>query len=96
MPRISAGIRSGVACTRLNCKPEHAAQQFDQQRLRDARHALHQRVAVAEHGDERLIDQLGLPGDDLADLRAAMFQQLHRGCDVRRCSRCEAAQAVRR
>ncbi len=63
---------------------EHAAKQFNQQRLCNARHALHQRVAVAEHGDERLVDQLGLPGDDLANLRAAMLQQLHGGGNVRR------------
>ena len=70
-------IRSCLDAAELQA--EHAAEQLNQQRLRDAGHAFNERVAAAEYGDQGLVDQLGLSGDDLADLRAAMCEQLCRG-----------------
>ena len=46
-PRMSAGIRSGVNCTRLRVEAEHDAQRLDQLGLGEAGHADQQRVAAA-------------------------------------------------
>ena len=70
------GHEVGSCLDAAELEPKHAAEQLDQQRLRDAGHAFNERMAAAEYGDEGLVDQFGLAGDDLADFRAAMCQQL--------------------
>ena len=66
---MSAGIRSGVNCTRLVAKPEHDAQRLDQPALAEAGHADQQRVAAGQQRDQRLIDHLVLAEDHPSDRR---------------------------
>ena len=55
----------------LEAEAQQLAERFDDQRLGDAGHALEQRVALAEDGDQNLFDDRGLAGDDAAQLLRA-------------------------
>ena len=57
-------------CTRVVSSCSDRGQRADEQRLRDAGHALEQHVAAAEQGDDEAGDGGVLPDDGLADLGA--------------------------
>ena len=56
VPRMSAGIRSGVNWMRLNEQVEHFAERAHQQRLAQPGHAFEQHVPAGEQGDQRALD----------------------------------------
>ena len=58
VPVMSDGIRSGVNWMRENCAPRIVASVLMVKRLGRARNALDQRVALGQHGDEDLFDDL--------------------------------------
>ena len=64
---MSAGIRSGVNCTRLGVEAEHRAQGLDQLGLAEAGDADQQRVPAGQQGDERVLHHFLLAEDDAAD-----------------------------
>ena len=47
----------------LKAQAQQPPQRFHHQRLGDARHAFKQRVTLAQHGDQHLLDRAALPGD---------------------------------
>ncbi len=75
VPRMSAGIMSGVPWTRLEVEREEAGEGLDGERLGDAGNAFDEGVAAAEQGEQGLVDHLLLAGDDLADLGAAVVEE---------------------
>ena len=70
VPTRSAGIRSGVNCTRLNFRSNAVGDGAHQQRLAEAGDALQEHVAAGDQGGQRALDDVVLADDDLADLVA--------------------------
>ena len=64
---MSAGIRSGVNCTRLKLRSSALADGADQQRLAQARDAFQQRVAAGQQARQHAAHDLGLADDDAHD-----------------------------
>ena len=69
-------VRRGLHA--LKAEAEQPAERFHHQRLGDARHALEQRVALAQHGDQHLFDRLrsGRRSRGPAPLRACAISWL--------------------
>ena len=94
VPRMSAGIRSGVNWMRLNFRFERLGQRADQQRLAQARHAFQQAVPADEHARQHAVDDVVVaddhPADLLLDRRIALAKLLrlllHRLADTHECS----------
>ena len=53
---------------------EHAGGRLDRQRLREARNALDQQVALREQADEHALEHRVLPGDDAPDLEQRLLE----------------------
>ena len=70
VPVMSAGIRSGVNWMRWKLQVEQLGQRPHQQRLGQPGRAGQQAVPARQHRGQQLIDRLGLPDDDLAQLGA--------------------------
>ncbi len=69
------GHQVGRELDAVEVRAEHVGERADEQRLGDAGHAFDERVLAGEDRDERLIDDLLLADDDLADFRAGGGQQ---------------------
>ena len=70
VPRMSAGIRSGVNWMREKSQVERLGQRAHQQRLAQARHAFEQAMAADEQAGEHAVDDFVVPDDHAADLAA--------------------------
>ena len=70
VPRMSAGIRSGVNWMRLKLQVERLGQRAHQQRLAQARHAFQQAVAADEQAGEHAVHDVVVADDHAADLLA--------------------------
>ena len=70
VPVTSDGIRSGVNWMREKLERERPRHRRDEQRLGEAGHADQQAVAAGEQRDQRLLDDVVVADDHLADLRA--------------------------
>ncbi len=70
VPRMSAGIRSGVNWMREKSQVERLGQRAHQQRLAQARHAFQQAMPADEQAGQHAVDDLVVADDDAADLLA--------------------------
>ena len=70
VPRMSAGIRSGVNWMREKLQVERLGQRAHQQRLAQARHAFEQAVAADEQAGEHAVDDVVVADDHAAELLA--------------------------
>ena len=68
MPVMSDGIRSGVNWMRLNFSDSSWAMLEIIKRLGQAGHAFEDAVALAEQGDQHLLEHLVLADDDAAEV----------------------------
>ena len=93
VPRMSAGIRSGVNWMRVNLQVERLGERAHQQRLAQARHAFQQAVAADEQARQHAVDDVVVADDHAADLlvhrRVATAKLLrpllHRLADTHEC-----------
>ena len=78
-PVISAGVVSGVNCTRLNGTPRMRAHRGRQERLRRAGRPLEQHVTAGESRDQRQLDGVVVTEDELAPPRRRPQRAARRG-----------------
>ena len=67
-PRMSAGSRSGVNCTRRKVPEKQRASALASVVLPDAGHVLQEEVVAGEEGDEDVVEGLALSEDDAGQL----------------------------
>ncbi len=83
VPRMSAGIRSGVNWMRLKDRSSTSLSVRTSKRFAETGHAFEQHMPAGENGDERAIDDFSVPDDDLADFVAQRGETLAEGGDLR-------------
>ena len=77
-PVTSAGIRSGVHCTRAQLQPERRRERLGEVRLAEPGQALDQHVAAGEDGGDQVGDERLLAHDDAVEQRTHLEQALLR------------------
>ena len=90
---MSAGIRSGVNCTRFCARPSTDAQGLGQLGLGEAGDADQQGVAAGQQGDQGVLDHPLLAEDDAADRFPHAVQAFAERFDLRHQGRGVAAEA---
>src|SRR5262249_21522082 len=83
-PTMSAGMRSGVHCTRLSSDPKDVAERPPHPALAKAGHADEQRVTARQQRDKSLIDGRMLTEDHAPDALPHLAQALAEGFDFAR------------
>jgi hypothetical protein len=75
------GHEVGRGLDALEAEAQKAAECLDDEGFGDARHALKQSVALAENGEQHLLDHLSLSGDHAAQFGAGMSDELAGGAE---------------
>ena len=91
VPRMSAGIRSGVNWMRVKSRSSVLASVRTEQRLAQARHAFEQAMPADEQAGQHAVDDVVVPDDHAANLLAHCAVALRRTArpafaSIRRCS----------